>query len=62
VLQLLAQGATSEEMSGIIGCNPRTVETHRSNLFRKFAARNSAHLVQLANDLGFIGRNSSLNN
>lgn len=45
ILQLLVAGKTSPEISIILGCKPRTVETHVSNLYRKIGVRNRASLI-----------------
>ncbi|TDW97080.1 LuxR C-terminal-related transcriptional regulator [Dinghuibacter silviterrae] len=56
VLELVSQGYTSEEIAGIRKVDLRTIETQRNSLIDKLGARNVAHLVQIANDLGLIGK------
>lgn len=48
VLDLLSIGFTDIEIGRKIFLSQSTVKTHRSNLLRKFNARNSCHLVFLA--------------
>jgi DNA-binding CsgD family transcriptional regulator len=48
VLALISMGLTTKEIAGRLNISHHTVETHRKNLLRKCAAKNSAQLVQLA--------------
>jgi len=50
VLQYLANGYTNIEIGRIIFLSQSTVHTYRKNLLRKFNARNSCHLIFLANN------------
>lgn len=45
ILHLLVAGKTSAEISIILGCKPRTVETHVANLYRKVGVRNRTSLI-----------------
>ncbi|MEJ7646661.1 MAG: helix-turn-helix transcriptional regulator [Chryseolinea sp.] len=48
VLALISVGLTTKEIAGKLNISYHTVETHRKNLLRKSAAKNSAQLVQMA--------------
>ena len=56
VLQLIAEGMTSQEISEALFISPRTVDTHRSNLIQKVGVRNTAGLVRHALEKGISGR------
>jgi len=46
VLGLIIEGLTNKEIGRALGLSPRTVETHRANLFDKLAAPSLAHLIR----------------
>lgn len=46
VCDLIVLGMTSKEIAGKTGSSPRTIEDHRSNIFKKFGARNAVELVR----------------
>ncbi len=48
ILQLIAEGNTSFEISEKLFISPRTVDTHRTNLMSKLGIRNTAGLVRYA--------------
>jgi len=48
VLQLLAEGKSNKEASGILGVSPYTIETHRQNLMQKLRLHNTAEIVLYA--------------
>lgn len=50
VLQHLKQGLTSKEIASILEISKRTVDTHISNVCRKFGARNRLDAVLRALD------------
>lgn len=52
VLQLLAAGATNQEIARSLHLSPRTVERHVSNLLTKTAAANRRELARLARRAG----------
>jgi DNA-binding NarL/FixJ family response regulator len=54
VLQLAAQGLTSQVIGERLGIGKRTVETHRANLLRKLNLKNHAELVRFALTRGLI--------
>lgn len=53
ILQLIADGLTSQEIADRLYISPRTVDTHRSNIMKKLDINNAAGLVRYAveNDL-----------
>ena len=48
VLQLLAEGKTNKEVSGLLDLSLYTIETHRTNLMQKLGLHNTAELVLYA--------------
>ncbi len=46
VLAGIIEGRTNKEIARALNISPRTVEFHRANLVRKYAARNTAELVR----------------
>jgi FixJ family two-component response regulator len=46
VLALIVEGLTNKEIGRALGLSPRTVETHRANLFSKQQVDNLAHLIR----------------
>jgi DNA-binding NarL/FixJ family response regulator len=48
VLELIGQGHSNQEISGILKISPRTVERHRTTLFEKTGSRNSVSLIVFA--------------
>ena len=46
VLGLIVDGLTNKEIGRALGLSPRTVETHRANLFGKLGAESLAHLIR----------------
>ncbi len=51
VLGLICAGLTNKEVGRALGLSPRTVETHRANLFDKLEAPSLAHLIRHYADL-----------
>lgn len=48
ILELIAQGKTSEEISKSLAISKHTVITHRRNMLEKSKVKNSSELIQLA--------------
>jgi two-component system response regulator NreC len=48
ILNLVAQGLTSQEIASKLFISPRTVETHRAHLMDKLGVNNTAGLVRFA--------------
>lgn len=48
ILTHIWAGLTSQEIAARLQIAPKTVESHRANLLRKFRATNSAQLLRLA--------------
>ena len=49
ILTLIAKGKTSKEISEELSISPKTVNTHRQNLIKKFKVKNTAALINLKN-------------
>jgi len=54
VLVKICNGLTNSEMAEQLFISPKTVEVHKSNIFKKTGVRNSAQLVMYAIKKGFI--------
>lgn len=54
VLQLISQGYVSREIAEKLYVSENTIEYHRKQLMRRLEARNNAHLVRIAMDLGIV--------
>ncbi|WP_374463683.1 DNA-binding response regulator [Chryseobacterium sp.] len=48
ILQMVAQGKTSNMIAEELFLSPLTVDTHRKNLLQKFHAKNSTELISRA--------------
>jgi len=48
ILNYIWAGLTSQEIAARLEIAPKTVESHRANLLRKFRATNAAQLLRLA--------------
>lgn len=46
VLGFIVEGLTNKEIGRALGLSPRTVETHRANLFAKLQVESLAHLIR----------------
>ena len=55
VLRLIALGHTSVEIARKLHLSPRTVETHRANVYRKLALATRAELVRYSLRRGLLG-------
>lgn len=54
VLQLVAEGKTTKEISSLLGITPKTAESHRTHIMDKLGVRNAAGLVRYAIRRGLI--------
>lgn len=54
VIQLMAKGKTSEEISISLNISVVTVKAHRTNIFRKLEVRNAAEMIMKAFHLGLL--------
>ena len=52
VIELIAEGHTSKEISERLFISEHTVKTHRKNIFRKLNIKEVAELIQFAMDQG----------
>ena len=48
VLQFLADGNSTKEVSSLLNVSVKTIDTHRSNIMRKLGISNTAELVKFA--------------
>jgi len=54
VLRLVANGHTSQEIADLLSISPRTVMTHRANIYSKLGTHNLADLIKCAIRKGLI--------
>ena len=54
VLQLVAEGLTTQQIADQLFTSKRTVETHRQNILEKTGAKNTAALIRHAMAQGFL--------
>ena len=54
VLQAIARGHTNASAAESLGISPKTVDTHRTNLMRKFAVKSTAGLLVAAVRAGLL--------
>ncbi len=54
VFQLLAEGRNVKEAAGALSLSPKTVETHRANIYAKLGVSNAVELSLLAVREGFV--------
>jgi two-component system response regulator NreC len=54
IVQMVAEGQSSNQIGNKIGISPRTVEIHRSNLMKKLRLKNQAELILYAIKHGII--------
>jgi len=54
ILQLMAEGKSTQTIGSDLGVSPKTVATHRTNIMQKLGLRNVAQLVQYAIREGVI--------
>jgi DNA-binding NarL/FixJ family response regulator len=54
VLQAIARGHTNASAAEALGISPKTVDTHRTNLMRKFAVNSTASLLLAAVKSGLL--------
>jgi DNA-binding NarL/FixJ family response regulator len=54
IIQLISEGLTSQEMADKLFISPRTVDTHRANLLKKLAVKNSMELINKVDQLKLL--------
>lgn len=54
ILQLLAEGLTSNEIAAKLFLSNHTVDTHRKNMLQKFNVHNTTSLMNVVRELGII--------
>jgi DNA-binding CsgD family transcriptional regulator len=58
ILQALARGHTNASAAESLGISPKTVDSHRTSLMRKFAVNSTASLLLAAVRAGLLDPNS----
>ncbi len=48
ILRMMAQGSSSGEIASLLCISTKTLDTHRSNMYRKLAVRNAVDLMRYA--------------
>lgn len=54
VLGLIAKGLTTKEIAAKLFVSTRTIETHRTNILKKFEVKNTAELIKKATEINLI--------
>jgi DNA-binding NarL/FixJ family response regulator len=54
ILQLVAQGHTSEEIADMLHLSPKTVMSHRANIYSRLGTSNLAEIIKVAIRLGLV--------
>jgi DNA-binding CsgD family transcriptional regulator len=54
VLQLIAEGLTTKDVSVQLGISPKTVENYKQHMFSKLGVQSRAHAVAVGTRLGLL--------
>lgn len=54
VLVLISKGFTTKEIASKLFVSSRTIETHRTNILKKFEVKNTAELIKKATEINLI--------
>lgn len=54
IAQLIVEGFRNQEIAEVLGLSRKTVEAHRSNLYRKLCVDNTAQLIQVVVASGLV--------
>ena len=54
VLGLISKGFTTKEIASKLFVSSRTIETHRTNILKKFEVKNTAELIKKATEINLI--------
>ncbi|MFC5282375.1 response regulator [Pedobacter alpinus] len=54
VLELISKGLTTKEIASQLFLSTRTIETHRTNILKKFEVKNTAELIKKATEINLI--------
>ena len=54
VLRLISKGLTTKEIAARLFVSSRTIETHRTNILKKFEVKNTAELIKKATEINLI--------
>ena len=60
ILDLISYAYTTSEIADILYLSPHTIDTHRKNLLLKLNAKNTAGLVRIGFEQGFLSLNQPL--
>ena len=60
VLQHVANGLMTRQISEVLGISPKTVENHKQRIFTKLGVQNQAHAVSVALRRGLLGSRSAV--
>jgi len=54
VLKLIAEGCTNQQVADKLFLSPLTIDSHRKNMILKFGVQNTAALIKVAADGGWL--------
>ncbi len=54
VLEMISLGFSTDEIASSLYLSFETIRTHRKSLLQKFQARNTAQLIRMAFEVGFL--------
>ncbi len=54
VVTMIAEGARNAQIAEVIGCSPKTVDTHRSNALKKLDLKHNVDLTREAIRFGLV--------
>lgn len=54
VLEMISLGFSTDEIANSLYVSFETIRTHRKSLLQKFQARNTAQLIRMAFEVGFL--------
>lgn len=57
VIRLCCEGRTSKEIAGRLNVSVRTIDTHKSNIFKKLNISSTVELVRYAAKAGLLSGN-----
>jgi DNA-binding CsgD family transcriptional regulator len=57
IIELIRQGQSNQQIGEVLGISVSTVKNHKQNLFKKFNAKNSLHLMRLLERKMLAGTN-----
>ena len=54
ILEIISLGFSTDEIASNLYLSSETIRTHRKSLLQKFKARNTAQLIRLAFEVGYL--------